>query len=138
MEKLKSYISALIKALLNKVPESASPKQSYSSQQVSSTDQQIVSPINGWAALTVSNAVSNTAYIVLRSSNGLTHQHSISSIEHSASLHFPVRKGDTVTVGYGGFGSDVWLNFFERVGGGNRLIAFLRNLFGSFGEVCHG
>ena len=124
MEKLKSYISALIKALLNKVPESVSPKRAYSNQQISGDLQQVVSPIDGWAALTVSNAISNTAYISAHTSNGFSHQHSISSTQHSASLHIPVRKGDTVTVGQGGFASGAWLNFFERVGGGiNRLLS---------------
>lgn len=119
MSKLVSYLQSLIAALLNKVPESASPKRAYSNQQITGATQQVVSPIDGWAALNVSNAISNTAYISARTSNGFAHQHSISSMEHSASLHIPVRKGDTVTVGQGGFGSGVWLNFFERIGGGD-------------------
>lgn len=118
MNKLISYLQSLVSALLNKVPESASPKRAYSNQQISGASQQVVSPIDGWAALSVSNAISNTAHISARTSNGFAHQHSISSTQHSASLHIPVRKGDTVTVGQGGFASGVWLNFFERIGGG--------------------
>ena len=137
MSKLVSYLQSLIPALLNKVPESASPKRAYSNQQITGATQQVVSPIDGWAALNVINAISNTAYITARTSNGFSHQHSISSMEHSASLHIPVRKGDTVTVAQGGFGSGVWLNFFERIGGGwiNRLIAQLDRYFQG-GAIC--
>lgn len=52
---------------------------------------------------------------------------------------FPVRKGDTIRVDSSSPESmgNVTLGFYKFVGGGNRLIAFLRNLFGSFVEVCH-
>lgn len=119
MNKLISYLQSLVSALLNKVPESASPKRLYSSQQISGTSQQVISPVNGWAMIIAGNASSNTAYIKLRTPNAFEHQHSISSMQHTASLHIPVRKGDTVTVSQDGFANDIqWLNFFERMGGG--------------------
>ena len=125
MSKLLTCLQSLISALLNRVPECASPRaSSYSSQQITSNGQQVNSPIDGWAALTVSNAASSSAYVSLKTPNGFSHQHSVSANGHSASLHVPVKKGEAVTVGFGGFGSNVWLNFFERIGGGiNRLIA---------------
>lgn len=116
---LKSYLQALINALLKKSNENASPKESASSNvQITTSGQQVVSPIDGWANLSVQNATGSNSNVRIMTNGGFSHQHLVQAKNYSTQMHIPVRKGDTVTVDVSGFSSYAWLNFYSRLGGG--------------------
>lgn len=115
MSKLVSYLQTLISALLNKVPEYAAPKQNHSSVEVTQTTQNVVSPVNGWVSVFAQGATQEMSTVSVNTTTRIAHIHSVGQ-NRSASIHAPVKKGETITIVQNGFDSGAWINFIQRGG----------------------
>lgn len=143
MEKLKSYISALIEAVFGKkrafISNQVMPSNIFSviEKEAGSSGVDFTAPCDGWVYMSGRKGVDT----VTPSSIEVMYQNlsfGNRSISTDTSLHrifIPVNKGRSIHIGFWSVTEDIVLRFVTSIGGG--LTAFCRWLKRGFGEVAY-